>query len=152
MAEYEIYALKYAGPFTSSGAFLMWRKDWDKTVKRNYYFWCLRGEKETVIVDAGIAPGLAGEKKPRRICKPGGSSRSNRRESGGGPASYHHPSPLGSLQRSFPLSQSYFLSSGEEYSFALKNPIASVPLSSSPRTEDPKLTWPPSRGQLAWFS
>ena len=39
MQLYEIYALKYAGPFTSSGAFLMWMKDWEKTEERNYYFW-----------------------------------------------------------------------------------------------------------------
>ena len=62
MAEYEIYALKYAGPFTSSGAFLMWKKDWEKQVQRNYYFWCVRGEKETVIIDAGIPPKLARER------------------------------------------------------------------------------------------
>ena len=62
MPEYEIYALKYAGPFTSSGAFLMWRKDWEKVVQRNYYFWCLRGAKETVIVDAGVSPELARER------------------------------------------------------------------------------------------
>jgi len=59
MSEYEIYALKYAGPFTSSGAFLLWRKDWEKIVQRNYYFWCLKGKKEMVIVDAGVSPELA---------------------------------------------------------------------------------------------
>lgn len=59
MPEYEIYALKYAGPLTSSGAFLMWRKNWEKQVHRNYYIWCVRGEGETVIVDAGVPPDLA---------------------------------------------------------------------------------------------
>ena len=39
MAEYEIYALKYAGPFKSSGAFLMWFKEWERVVERNYYIW-----------------------------------------------------------------------------------------------------------------
>jgi len=62
MAQYEIYALKYAGPLTSSGAFLMWRKDWEKQVQRNYYFWCLRSGEESVIVDAGIPPDLARER------------------------------------------------------------------------------------------
>ncbi len=57
---YEIYAGKYAGPFTSSGAFLMWRKDWEKVVERCYYLWCIRGGGETVIVDAGVRPELAG--------------------------------------------------------------------------------------------
>jgi glyoxylase-like metal-dependent hydrolase (beta-lactamase superfamily II) len=62
MSEYEIYALKYAGPFISSGAFLMWLKDWERTEKRNYYLWCIKGEGEPVIVDAGVSPELA-EKK-----------------------------------------------------------------------------------------
>ncbi|HSR12722.1 MAG TPA: N-acyl homoserine lactonase family protein [Thermodesulfobacteriota bacterium] len=62
METYSIYAIKYAGPFTSSGAFLMWRKEWDKTVERCYYLWCARSEKETVIVDAGIPPELAKQK------------------------------------------------------------------------------------------
>lgn len=59
MPNYRIYAIKYAGPFTSSGAFLMWNREWDKTVKRSYYIWCIKGAGETVIVDAGVAPELA---------------------------------------------------------------------------------------------
>lgn len=62
MAEYEIYAIKYAGPFVSSGAFLMWNKDWEKTVKRNYYIWCIQGAGKTVIVDAGVSPQLASQR------------------------------------------------------------------------------------------
>lgn len=62
MAEYEIYAIKYAGPFTSSGAFLMWLKDWEKVEKRNYYIWCIKGAGETIVVDAGVSPELAEEK------------------------------------------------------------------------------------------
>ena len=59
---YEIYALKYAGPFVSSGAFLMWQKDWDKYEKRNYYIWCIKTSFGPVIVDAGVPPGLASTK------------------------------------------------------------------------------------------
>lgn len=62
MADYEIYAIKYAGPFTSSGAFLMWQRDWEKVEKRNYYFWCVKGNGETVIVDAGVSPDLASKR------------------------------------------------------------------------------------------
>jgi glyoxylase-like metal-dependent hydrolase (beta-lactamase superfamily II) len=62
MAEYEIYALKFAGPVTSSGALLMWLKDWEKVEKRNYYIWCIRGNGELVIVDTGLPPQLAKEK------------------------------------------------------------------------------------------
>ena len=62
MPNYEIYALKYAGPFFSSGAFLMWLKDWEETVKRNYYIWCIKGSREAVVVDSGVSPELAREK------------------------------------------------------------------------------------------
>jgi len=62
MPNYEIYALKYAGPFSSSGAFLMWLKDWEETVKRNYYIWCIKGSREVVVVDSGVSPELAREK------------------------------------------------------------------------------------------
>jgi glyoxylase-like metal-dependent hydrolase (beta-lactamase superfamily II) len=62
MAVYEIYAIKYAGPFESSGAFVMWNREWEKTVKRNYYIWCVKGAEETVVVDAGVSPELASEK------------------------------------------------------------------------------------------
>jgi glyoxylase-like metal-dependent hydrolase (beta-lactamase superfamily II) len=62
MPEHEIYALKFAGPFTSSGAFLMWLRDWEKTEKRNYYIWCIKGAGETVIVDTGVSPRLAKER------------------------------------------------------------------------------------------
>jgi len=49
MQNYEIYALRYAAPFTSSGAFLMWLRDREKVEIRNYYFWCLKGPGDTVI-------------------------------------------------------------------------------------------------------
>ena len=62
MAEYEIYALKYAGPFTSSGALLMWFKEWETVEKRNYYIWCLKGQGGPVVVDVGVAPELARER------------------------------------------------------------------------------------------
>lgn len=70
MTEYEIYALKYAGPFTSSGAFLMWFKEWDRIAQRNYYFWCVRGVNETVIVDTGVSPQLAAEKNLKGYVNP----------------------------------------------------------------------------------
>ena len=62
MPNYQIYALRYAGPFFSSGAFLMWLKDWEKNEKRYYYIWCIRGSREVFIVYAGVSPELAREK------------------------------------------------------------------------------------------
>ena len=63
MDHYEIYALKYAGPLTSSGAMLMWRKEWDQVVKRNYYIWCLQGKNGPIVVDTGVSPALAAKRK-----------------------------------------------------------------------------------------
>ena len=56
MPSYEIYAIKYAGPSISSGAFMMWMKDWDLSVPRNSYFWCLTGGHGPILVDCGSAP------------------------------------------------------------------------------------------------
>ena len=62
MPEYEIYALRFAGPFTSSSAFLMWLRDWAKVEKRNYYIWCIKGAGKTVVVYTGVSPSLAKER------------------------------------------------------------------------------------------
>jgi glyoxylase-like metal-dependent hydrolase (beta-lactamase superfamily II) len=58
---YEILALRYAGPFEGSGALLMWLRDWDVVAQRCYYIWCIRSEKETIVVDTGVSPERAGE-------------------------------------------------------------------------------------------
>lgn len=62
---YEIFAIKYAGPLKSSGALAMWNRDWDKIVSRNYYLWCIKriDNKETILVDVGVAPDLANNLK-----------------------------------------------------------------------------------------
>jgi glyoxylase-like metal-dependent hydrolase (beta-lactamase superfamily II) len=62
MSNYEIYALKYAGPFIRTGAHLMWYQDWDRIEKINYYIWCIKGAVATVVVDAGVTPQLAKER------------------------------------------------------------------------------------------
>jgi glyoxylase-like metal-dependent hydrolase (beta-lactamase superfamily II) len=63
MPDYEIYALKYAGPFIRTGAHVMWYRDWDKIEKVNYYIWCIKGAGETVVVDAGVTPQMAKERE-----------------------------------------------------------------------------------------
>lgn len=62
MSHYEIYAVKFSGPFVSSGAFVMWMKDWETVCERNYYFWCLKNSDQTILVDAGVSPLMAREK------------------------------------------------------------------------------------------
>jgi glyoxylase-like metal-dependent hydrolase (beta-lactamase superfamily II) len=68
--EYQILALQYAGPAVSSGAFLLWLRDWDKTEERNYYFWCVRGGGRNVIVDSGVAPEPAARREMPHYVEP----------------------------------------------------------------------------------
>ena len=63
MSNYEIYALKYAGPFVRTGAHLMWYRDWDRIEKVNYYIWLIKGPDKTVVVDTGVTPQLAKERE-----------------------------------------------------------------------------------------
>lgn len=70
MSDYEIYALKYAGPFVRTGAHLMWYRDWEKIEKINYYFWCIKGAGETVIVDAGVTPKTAKNRELNEYVNP----------------------------------------------------------------------------------
>ncbi len=59
MPEFEIYALRYAGPLESSQALFMWNQGWDQRVQRAYYIWCLLGPGGPVVVDSGVAPEAA---------------------------------------------------------------------------------------------
>ncbi len=59
--DYRVYALKYAGPFTSSVAMVLFNTDWEKTIARNYYIWAVQGGGRTVVFDAGVRPAFAAE-------------------------------------------------------------------------------------------
>ena len=56
---YEIYALKYGGPYTRPASMVNWFQDMDKNIQINYYIFAIRGERETVVVDCGVDPELA---------------------------------------------------------------------------------------------
>jgi glyoxylase-like metal-dependent hydrolase (beta-lactamase superfamily II) len=56
---YEVFALKYAGPFVRPASMVTWFRDLDKTVLINYYIFAIRGGGKTIIVDCGCAPQLA---------------------------------------------------------------------------------------------
>jgi len=60
---YEIYALKYAGPFTRPASMMVWFQDLDKTVQTDYFIFAIRGGGETVVVDCGVRPDLAAERQ-----------------------------------------------------------------------------------------
>ena len=59
---YEIYALKYAGPFIRPAAMVTWYHDLDKTATINYYLFAILGGKEPIVVDCGCSPELARER------------------------------------------------------------------------------------------
>ena len=67
---YEIYALKYAGPFTSSLAMLLWNEGWNEQIDRNYYIWVIKGKDENIIVDTGTGVTLAGQRKLKGYVNP----------------------------------------------------------------------------------
>ncbi len=127
MSEYGIYALKYAGPFQSSGAFLMWMKDWEKTVERNYYLWCIKGERETIIVDAGVPPelakvkNLAGYVNPVEVLARIGVKAEEIRHVVLTHIHWDHSSGVSLFPRAT------FYIQEEEYRFCLKDPVAKRP-------------------------
>ncbi len=60
---YEIYALKYAGPFKSSMAFVLWNEGWDEQIERNYYIWAIKGRRGWTIVDTGTGLSQASQRQ-----------------------------------------------------------------------------------------
>lgn len=65
MPEYSIYAARYAGPFEVYSGYLVWQ--WDMATsafeRENWYLWCVRGERHTVVVDTGADPAMTLERK-----------------------------------------------------------------------------------------
>lgn len=68
---YEIYAVKYAGPFNRPAAIVRWLQDMDQTTTVNYYIFAIVGGDGPVIVDCGCSPKLAEEKKLVNYVNPG---------------------------------------------------------------------------------
>jgi len=67
---YEIYALKYAGPFTSKLAMLLWLEGWDIDIDRNYYIWVIKGKGENIVVDSGCGTTFATKRKLKNYVNP----------------------------------------------------------------------------------
>ena len=59
--DFEVYGIRYAGPVSGPGAFVLWLKDWDLTLERAYYFWVLRSGDQTILVDTGSSTAKAAE-------------------------------------------------------------------------------------------
>jgi glyoxylase-like metal-dependent hydrolase (beta-lactamase superfamily II) len=67
---YEIYAAKYAGPFTSKLAFLLYNQGWDQDIDRYYYIWVVKGPTETILVDTGVGLTVAADRKLKGYVNP----------------------------------------------------------------------------------
>jgi glyoxylase-like metal-dependent hydrolase (beta-lactamase superfamily II) len=68
--EYKVFALKYAGPFTSPVAKVLLDTEWDKMIDRYYYIWAVQGKGTTVVVDCGVRPAWAAQKKLEGYASP----------------------------------------------------------------------------------
>lgn len=124
---YEIYAVKYAGPLTSSVAMVFWNTDWDKKIDRNYYIWVIRGDRETLIVDCGVAPALAKERQiagyvnPVTVLKRIGLDASEVKRVVITHVNFDHVSGI----ELFP--EAAFYIQQKEFNFWIKDPIAKKP-------------------------
>jgi len=57
-ATYEVFALKYAGPFDRKLAMTLFNTGWAEDVAINYYIWAIRAKSgETTLVDTGTGKG-----------------------------------------------------------------------------------------------
>ena len=68
--QYEIYALKYAGPFSRKLDVVLWNEGWDENVEVNYYIWAIKGGDETIVVDAGTGLTEANKRKLKGYVNP----------------------------------------------------------------------------------
>lgn len=68
---HEVYAVKFAGPFTSKLAFLLFNKGWDETIDRYYYVWAIKGaDGEVTVVDTGVGVTAAADRKLTNYVNP----------------------------------------------------------------------------------
>jgi glyoxylase-like metal-dependent hydrolase (beta-lactamase superfamily II) len=68
---YEIFALKYAGPFDRKLAMIMFNTGWAEDISINYYIWAIRStDGETTLIDTGTGPTLAKERNFRGFVPP----------------------------------------------------------------------------------
>ena len=125
---YEIYALKYAGPFTSKLAMVYWNDGWNEDIDRNYYIWVIKGKGENIIVDTGTGVTLAKEKHLKGYVNPVdvlaqiGVTGSNVSKVILTHIHFDHIGGLEMFPRAFPKATYYVQQ--KEFDFWTKNPIA----------------------------
>jgi glyoxylase-like metal-dependent hydrolase (beta-lactamase superfamily II) len=125
---YEVYALKYAGPFTSKLAMLLSGKSWDEDIKRNYYIWAVKGDNEIVVVDTGCSTALAqrrelaGFEDPINMLSRIGADRHNVRRIVITHMHFDHAGGTGAFSSAFP--DAIFYVQKKEFDFWVKDKLA----------------------------
>jgi glyoxylase-like metal-dependent hydrolase (beta-lactamase superfamily II) len=125
--QYEIYALKYAGPFTSSVAMLFWNEEWDKTIDRNYYIWAIKGPDGFIVVDTGVGLTAQSQRKLKGFVNPVdalariGVNGSNVKKVVITHIHFDHVGGMEMFPKAFP--QAKFYVQKKEYDFWIKNPL-----------------------------
>ncbi len=129
---YEIYAAKYAGPFTSKLAFLLFNKGWDETIDRFYYVWVVKGTGgDVTLVDTGVGVTTAADKKltgfvnPVDVVKRVGADGSNVTKVVITHMHWDHVGGMEMFPQAFPKATFYVQK--KEYDFWTKHPVAKRP-------------------------
>ncbi len=126
--EYEIYALKYAGPFTSSVAMVFFNEEWDKTIERNYYIWAIKGKDGVTVVDAGTGLAEQSKRKLKGYVNPVqalariGVNGSNVKQVIITHIHFDHVGGMEMFPQAFP--QAKFYVQKKEFDFWIKSPVA----------------------------
>jgi glyoxylase-like metal-dependent hydrolase (beta-lactamase superfamily II) len=129
---YEIYAAKYAGPFTSKLAFLLFNQGWDQDIDRYYYIWAVKGDNgDVTLVDTGVGVTTAGEKKLRGYVNPVDVLKRIGVDAGNVTKvviTHMHWDHVGGMEmfpKAFPKATFYVQK--KEYDFWVKHPVAKRP-------------------------
>ncbi len=126
--EYEIYAFKYAGPFTSSVAMVFFNEEWDKTIERNYYIWAIKGKDGVTVVDAGTSLSEQSKRKLKGYVNPVealariGVDGSNVKRVIITHIHFDHVGGMEMFPQAFP--QAKFYVQKKEFDFWIKSPVA----------------------------
>ncbi len=125
--QYEIYALKYAGPFTSSVAMVFWNEEWDKTIDRAYYIWAIKGPDGFIVVDTGVGLTAQSQRKLKGFVNPVdalariGVNGGNVKKVVITHIHFDHVGGMEMFPKAFP--QAIFYVQKKEYDFWIKNPL-----------------------------
>jgi len=128
---YEIYALKFAGPYTRKLAYVLYGKGWDENIEVNWYLWAIKGQDGFIVVDTGCGPTGARERKVIGYVSPVealariGANGSNVSKVILTHMHFDHVGGMEMFPKAFPKATFYVQK--KEYDFWTKNPFSKRP-------------------------